>query len=131
MAQPQEAVRPLPSRFVLTVVGVLLIPALWVGLKFSFGIPDRFLPSPEQVIEATLVLNPPIFCHALATYARTVIGLIFGTCAGIGAGLYLWWSETAGLLLLPSFQTLRAVPAIATVPFFCSGSASQNPGKSS
>ena len=106
------------SRVIITAVGVALLPALWIGIKWGFDVPDRFLPSIGRVIEASYTLEPSVFDHALVTYMRTVLGLVSGTVFGIGMGMALWMSGTLERLLLPSFQTLRIVPPIAAIPFF-------------
>lgn len=99
------------------VVGSLFLPAVWIVLKFGLGIEDRYLPSPIAVLQSLAVLDPNILLHSLATAGRVVIGISAGTAFGLILGLALWYSPLADALLQPSIQAMRAVPAIAFIPF--------------
>lgn len=98
--------------------GVLLLPALWIGLKFCFAIPDRYLPSLNAVIVAFRDLDPSFLHHCLVTASRLLVGVVSGLVVGIAIGIaFARWSGPSRLLL-PSVQAMRAIPPAATVPFF-------------
>jgi sulfonate transport system permease protein len=105
-------------RFICSLIGISLIPLVWLGAKWGFSVSDRFLPSIQSVGRAAFSLDPPIYYHAIATYLRTIVGLILGTVLGIGLGIGFWMSDLFRRLALPSCQALRTVPPIAAVPFF-------------
>lgn len=100
------------------VAGLLLFPALWVVLSMLVKVPERYLPSPSQVLEAALTIRPTIIEHTIMTGLRLVIGTIVGTALGIAAGLAIWRYTALAGLVLPTVLAFRAVPAIAIVPFF-------------
>ena len=61
-----------------TIIGVLLLPAVWLFLHYYIGISERFLPSPVRVFGALYDLKPNIFVHVLYTSVRLVIGSSIG-----------------------------------------------------
>ena len=101
-----------------TIIGMLLLPAIWLFLHYYVGISERFLPSPVRVFGALYDLKPSIFMHVLYTTVRLVIGSSLGVTLGILLGLLLYRSQTLYRLLAPSVQSLRATPPVAAVPFF-------------
>jgi ABC-type nitrate/sulfonate/bicarbonate transport system permease component len=113
----------------LTWIGVLIAPLLWVCLK-QFGIvSDRYLPAPMAVLEAFRDVEPNIFLHAAYTAFRLIAGFAAGAVAGIGLGIFINKSDVANRLLSPSLQSMRSIPAIATVPFFLLWFGFSEPGK--
>jgi len=106
------------GNWVLSIIGVLLLPAIWFYLHYVVKIGERFLPSPESVYQAIFNLDPNIFSHAFDTLIRFVVGSFLGIVAGILIGFILHRSQIVRRLLLPTIQALRATPPIAAVPFF-------------
>jgi sulfonate transport system permease protein len=100
------------------VAGVLLIPAVWVLLKWLGIISDRLLPSPAAVLRAWRDIEPNILVHLTSTAARLIVGFVAGTLLGVALGILCGQGRVASNLLMPSLHALRAVPATATVPFF-------------
>lgn len=102
----------------LTAIGCFAGPVIWILLK-QFGIvSDRYLPAPMAVLEAFNEVEPSIFVHLAYTSIRLVTGFIAGSVTGILLGLVMNKSVSLNRLLLPSLQSMRSIPAIATVPFF-------------
>lgn len=106
------------TRLLLRFGGVVLFPAVWIILSTVVHVPERYLPSPWSVLDAAATIRPSILQHTLATTARLGIGTLIGTVAGVAGGLAIWRFAGARELLLPTILTLRAIPAIAIVPFF-------------
>lgn len=102
----------------LVAVGALLMPVLWVVLHYWVGVEERYLPSPLRVVEAAFVLDPSVFTHGALTAFRLLVGFILGLWFGLVLGLVLYRYVLVHKIIMPSLQALRAVPAIATVPFF-------------
>jgi ABC-type nitrate/sulfonate/bicarbonate transport system permease component len=102
----------------LTVIGCLAGLVIWISLK-QFGIvSDRYLPAPMAVLEVFNEVEPSIFVHLAYTSFRLVAGFIAGSVTGILLALAINKSDSLNRLLLPSLQSMRSIPAIATVPFF-------------
>lgn len=104
--------------WVLSILGILLLPAIWFYLHYIQGVGERFLPSPIRVYEAIFDLEPSIFIHLLDTTIRFAVGSLLGIIAGILIGFLVHRWEVSRRLLLPSIQALRATTPVAVVPFF-------------
>ena len=100
------------------ITGVLLLPAIWITVKVTFQISDRYLPSPLAVWGAFNDLDPSLWHHMFVTASRLAIGSCLGIGFGISMGILFSSWPTSGRLLLPSVQAMRAIPPVATVPFF-------------
>jgi ABC-type nitrate/sulfonate/bicarbonate transport system permease component len=107
-----------PVRYASSWIGAMLLLALWIGVKYGANVSDRYLPGPIKVISAVRDLEPSVVVHTAATSVRLLVGLIFGLIVGIGAAILLYSTPILDRLLMPSVQSLRSVPPIATVPFF-------------
>lgn len=114
---PSTSNSPFRTTFFLGL-GAILLPALWLLVKYFFAVPDRFLPAPDAVLRALFDIKPPVWLHAWQTLSRVLVGTLTGILAGVSLGIILFRLPFARLLLLPSVQALRAIPPIATVPFF-------------
>lgn len=110
--------RPPKRRIMLVVAGTLVIPGAWWAIKTFAGVPDRFLPSIEAVLNAVTDIEPSLFAHAAATVTRLLVGFLGGTAFGIAIGIIFSRWPAADALCSPSVHALRAVPAAAAVPFF-------------
>ena len=109
---------PAIARAAVSVLGSSLLLIVWVGVKSGLHISDRYLPSLTRVVEAAREIQPSIALHTLATASRIVMGMILGTVTAISLAITMCRFAIVRALLLPSVQALRAVPAVATVPFF-------------
>lgn len=90
---------------------------LWLGIKYGLGISDRYLPGIGAIYDALVDIGPDWFVHILATVSRTIIGFAVGVISGIALTLALF--KMNGLCwLMPTVHAMRAVPAVAIVPFF-------------
>jgi ABC-type nitrate/sulfonate/bicarbonate transport system permease component len=56
--------------------------------------------------------------HIGWTTTRLLVGFVLGVFVGISIGVAIFKYKKLNLLLMPSLQAIRAIPAIATVPFF-------------
>lgn len=102
---------------VLYVAGALLPLAFWVGVKAVFDIPERYLPGLPSVLNAISDLGWPLVLHTTATVVRSFTGFLFGVAGGIALALFAYRFRLLPLLM-PTVNAIRAVPAVATVPFF-------------
>ena len=90
---------------------------IWLGVKHLFGISDRYLPGLESVVQAVTDLKWDLMGHVGVTTLRALSGTVAGISAGIAFALV---AHRFGFLAfsLPTVNALRAVPAVALVPFF-------------
>lgn len=104
--------------YLLPVIGFLLLPTLWIGLKYLGHISDRYLPSPVDVVRAIVEIEPSIIIHTVFTAVRLVLGFFTGTVSGIALGIAIYNSKFLAKLVSPVLDAMRSIPAIAIVPFF-------------
>jgi sulfonate transport system permease protein len=97
--------------------GALLPILIWLGSKAVFDISDRYLPGPTSIASAVSDLGWPLALHTAATFFRALTGSILGVGGGVALALVAFRFRLLSLLM-PTVHALRAVPAVATVPFF-------------
>jgi ABC-type nitrate/sulfonate/bicarbonate transport system permease component len=100
------------------VAGSALFLVIWMLLKTVFNVPDRILPSIRDTFAAIADFEPNIGYHILSTVSRLLIGFSGGVLFGTTLGIFMYSSGIVNKLILPTVQSFRAVPPIATVPFF-------------
>lgn len=103
---------------VLKIFGFLIIPCVWVLVKYLFAIPDRFLPSPIDVLNAARDLDPNVGHHLAASASRLLVGFTLGVVIGLVGAAIISIFDRCRLILDPVFSSLQSVPPLATVPFF-------------
>ena len=94
------------------------MPLLWFLLKNIIGVSDRYLPSISDVVSVYNIIHPSIFIHFLWSFVRLIFGFVGGVVIGICIGLLMYKYNKFNLAIYPSIQSLRSIPAAATVPFF-------------
>lgn len=100
------------------IIGIILMPVIWVALKYFTHVSDRYLPAPTDVIRAATEIDPSVIIHASCTTVRLVLGFLAGTLAGVILGITTFNSKTFARLISPTIASMRSIPAIAIVPFF-------------
>jgi sulfonate transport system permease protein len=78
---------------------------------------DRYLPGLTSVANAVTDLGWPLALHTGATVVRALIGFVCGVAGGVALAL-IGFRFRLLPLLMPTVHAFRAVPAVATVPFF-------------
>lgn len=105
-------------RIATNLLGAVLPLLVWILVKYYFQISDRYLPSPLAVVTAFRDIEPSILLHASVTVIRLILGGTAGVFVGVATAILMHHSPIIGRLLTPAVQSLRSVPAVATVPFF-------------
>jgi len=116
-SQTQTSTNKIAS-YAVPVIGIILMPAIWIALKQFGHISDRYLPAPADVIRAATEIDPNVMVHLACTACRLVSGFLLGTACGIALGIVIYNSKFLARLINPMLDSMRAVPAIAIVPFF-------------
>lgn len=107
------------SKVILPILaGIILLPALWTLAKTLFGIPDRYLPGLDAVLSELAGRSNFYAYHASISFSRVVFGYVVSILVAIFASIMMFRSEFVQKTLETSIQSLRSVPATATVPFF-------------
>jgi ABC-type nitrate/sulfonate/bicarbonate transport system permease component len=113
--------RSTPS-LLLGLISVLSGLALWIKVVQSGLISPRLMPSPFDLVRASLTLlrdgyvGVPLFDHIAASLGRTLAGFGLAIVCGVPVGLLAGRFKWLAALLFPWFAFLRPIPAIAFVP---------------
>ena len=102
------------------VVSLVLFVGLWQFLcviKFNFLINFTFLPSPLEVLGATIQFfsNNPML-HIWASAVRVLSGFMVAALVGISLGILIGWFQQIEDLIFPILELLRPIPAVAWIP---------------
>lgn len=103
---------------IITAIGILLFPLIWVTISYIMKVPERYLPAPNSVLLAAFDIEPNIFIHAWKTLTRLIIGFFAGSIAGVLLGIFLYRIVWLRHILFPTLQAVRALPPVAAIPFF-------------
>ncbi len=114
---PQKRLRAQALRRILSL---FLFFGIWQLLclnRFNFFINFENVPSPVEVLEATVQFaaeNP--MKHIQASAVRVLLGFTIAAVLGIGLGILIGWFKKVEDLILPPLELLRPIPAVAWIP---------------
>lgn len=102
------------------VLSLFLFFGIWQLLcivKFNFFINFSYLPSPLEVLGATVrfVSSDP-FTHLKASLIRVLIGYLVAIVLGVGLGILIGWFQKIEDLVFMPLELLRPIPAVAWIP---------------
>ena len=107
-----------PAAFVLRLVLVAAVLAVWEALVFHFQIRMFILPPPSQVFKALYTgfaanLYPE---HIAVTLWETLLGFILGTALAFVLGTVVALSRRVEYFLYPFIVMFQAMPKVALAP---------------
>lgn len=110
-------VNPKIARQVLSLVLFFGIWQLLCAIRFNFLINFEFLPSPLEVLGATVKFFSGNFqVHVWASIVRVIMGFSIAAILGIVLGIAIgWFQKIEDLVFLP-LEILRPIPAVAWIP---------------
>ncbi|MBI3562002.1 MAG: ABC transporter permease [Gammaproteobacteria bacterium] len=113
--------RAVAPGILMTTLSLGLFIAFWyVATKYRWDFYIRFthIPSPGEVLSnaANLVHSNKFYHNMGMSLRRILLGFTIATGLGVGFGLLIGQYRLARGLLLPVFEVLRPIPAIAWVP---------------
>lgn len=86
-------------------------------IKFNFFINFSFLPSPLEVLGATIQFfssNPMM--HLQASLTRVLLGYVTAVILGVSLGILIGWFQKIEDLVFIPLEILRPIPAVAWIP---------------
>ncbi|WP_081972838.1 ABC transporter permease [Leptolyngbya sp. KIOST-1] len=110
----------LAKRPVRRLLALILFFSIWQVLctiNFNIFIDFQFVPSPVEVLKATLTFfakNP--WVHFRSSIVRVLWGYTIAAGLGILLGVLIGWFAVVEDLLLPPLELLRPIPAVAWIP---------------
>lgn len=99
-----------------TLRGVLAILILWQLALLVLEPPRFMLPSPWRVAQTLVARYDLLLREAAVTALEVVLGLGFGTAAGVAVGLGIVMVPRFGLIAWPPILALQAMPVFAIAP---------------
>ncbi|HEY9852930.1 MAG TPA: ABC transporter permease [Leptolyngbyaceae cyanobacterium] len=114
------ALLPIKGKLLRQFFSLFLFFGIWQLLciaKFNFFISFEFLPTPIEVLSATLsFFTSNAIIHIKASAIRVVIGFTIAAALGISLGILIgWFQKIEDLIFLP-LELLRPIPAVAWIP---------------
>lgn len=103
---------------ILNWISPIVLILLWLGLTEGHIIKPLFLPSPISVFSAAMDIGLGLIDHILATFLRTIVGLILGIIVGFSWGLLMAHSSVIYSISNNIVEAWRPVPPVALAPFF-------------
>ncbi len=101
-------------------VSPVAILLLWQALSATGVLPEKTLAGPAQIFAtaADLIQSGELPAALWVSLQRALLGLLFGTVAGIVLGVAAGASRLGDLAVDPPMQMLRTIPLFGLVPLF-------------
>lgn len=111
---------PMKGKLFRQFLSLFLFFGIWQLLcitKFNFFISFEFLPTPIEVLSATLsFFTSNAMIHIKASAIRVLVGFTIAAALGISLGILIgWFQKIEDLIFLP-LELLRPIPAVAWIP---------------
>lgn len=108
------------NRALTRCLSLILFFGIWQTLcmtGFKFFINFQLLPSPVEVLEATVEFftsEPGV--HIRSSFYRVLVGFAVASLLGTILGLFIGWFRLVEDLMMPWLELLRPIPAVAWIP---------------
>lgn len=117
---PARRSKPSGPRHILVYQTLLVAAlfALWEVLVRTGVLPVYLYGQPSGILAKAryLLAEGDLMTHVGATAFASIVGFLLGTTLGSVAGLLMWLSKTAALVLRPVIVAINGVPKIALAP---------------
>ncbi|MBE9138648.1 ABC transporter permease [Nodosilinea sp. LEGE 07088] len=108
------------NRSARRLLSLVLFFGIWqilCEISFDFFINFQFVPSPVEVLKATLTFfTEDPWVHFRSSINRVLWGYAVASGIGVLLGVVIGWFAVAEDLLLPPLELLRPIPAVAWIP---------------
>ncbi|AQV95592.1 ABC transporter permease [Cupriavidus necator] len=107
-----------PPDFVLRLLLVLVVLAIWEGVVRLSAIPAYILPAPSRVFVALYqgIVSTLYVRHLWITLAETLIGFLTGSVLALALGTLIALSRQGEYFLYPFIVMFQAMPKVALAP---------------
>jgi NitT/TauT family transport system permease protein len=117
---PARRTKPTGTRHILVYQTLLVVAlfAIWELLVRTKVLPVYLYGQPSGILARaqSLLAEGDLTKHIGATAFASILGFLVGTTLGSVAGLLMWLSKTAALILRPVIVAINGVPKIALAP---------------
>ena len=98
------------------VIFLIIFGAFWQLSTFLFGIPEYFIPSPFNILEAFGSNLFYLFLSSLITLNKILFGFFVGAFVGFFLSIMIFNSKILRRTLYPTLLTFNLIPKITLVP---------------
>jgi NitT/TauT family transport system permease protein len=104
------------ERVIYPLTGVAVILALWQGYTWMFGISRIVLPSPADILLASIARYDLLLRETWPTFLESVYGFGLAVAIGIPLAVGVANSRVLNLTLYPILVATQSVPKVAIAP---------------
>jgi NitT/TauT family transport system permease protein len=104
------------ERAIYPLTGVAVILALWQGYTWMFGISRIVLPSPSDILLASIARYDLLLRETWPTFLESVYGFGLAVAIGIPLAVCVANSRVLNLTLYPILVATQSVPKVAIAP---------------
>ena len=108
---------------ILNLLGASAFLSLWYFLAYIGVTPQKFLPTPLDVVQRFFTLSTEpfvgmtLFGHLASSFHRFLSGFGLAVAIGVPLGLLMATSKVVDRIVTPVFESIRFVAPIAWIPF--------------
>jgi NitT/TauT family transport system permease protein len=104
------------KRCAYPVAGIVLALALWQAICVLAALPASVLPTPWQVLQATVQFWPALLQDGWVTFKATLYGFVLALLLGIPLAVAVSTFRWINLMFYPLLVALQSVPKVALAP---------------
>ena len=104
------------KRCAYPVAGIVLALALWQAICVLAALPTAVLPTPWQVLQATVQFWPALLQEGWVTFKATLYGFVLALLLGIPLAVAVSTFRWINLMFYPLLVALQSVPKVALAP---------------
>lgn len=104
--------------YLLSAVSMLMVLVVWEASVRLFRLPVHLVPSPAQVLAATIEHWPSLLSQSVWTVAAMLAGFLTAAAVAIPLAMLIVVSPVLERLIYPPMVATQSIPKIALAPLF-------------
>ncbi len=112
----EERLRGVASTYLMPVLSLAALAALWEAFAIFFKIPTWLLPSPSAIISEFVRWHPLLLSHTYYTFYETLLGFVFAIAVAVPISIAITYSKFLQNTIYPVVLVLQSVPKVAIAP---------------
>ena len=102
--------------FVISLILIFVILAVWESVCRGFNVADFILPAPSRIITVAVFQAPMILPHAGTTAMEILIGIVLSLLVAVPLSMIMFARPAVENALAPFLVASQAVPVFAIAP---------------
>ena len=104
------------TRVLLPILGLALLILVWHTYVMAFNVPMAVLPTPMQVLDATLANWWLVVSEGWITLLESLYGFVLAFVLGVPLAVAIAGSRTLNLMFYPLLIATQSLPKVALAP---------------